>query len=99
MEKKLRRRLEDAVGDSGRTVPYILEVSKGKEDTYIEDNFDNIIEAVKETGIMIGNPQWIEPFRQRGVKMYGAHGLNAVSYTHLDVYKRQDIINTVYNWI
>ena len=91
MEKKLRRRLEDAVGDSGRTVPYILEVSKGKEDTYIEDNFDNIIEAVKETGIMIGNPQWIEPFRRRGMKMYGAHGLNVYNSQSLRAFEESGV--------
>ena len=36
-----------------RAVPYILNVSKGSLDRYIRDNFDEIVNAVRETGILI----------------------------------------------
>lgn len=60
----------------GKVLPYILNVSKGNLDKYIEDNFDTIVDAVKETGILIGNLGWIERFRDAGVKVYGDYGLN-----------------------
>ncbi|MBQ3291279.1 MAG: U32 family peptidase [Mogibacterium sp.] len=64
-------------GDPSRKIlPYILNVSKGNLDTYIENNFDKIVKAVSETGILIGNLGWIERFRDAGVKVYGDYGLN-----------------------
>ena len=58
------------------TLPYILNVSKGKLDSYIEEHFDEIAEACRESGILIGNLGWIERFKQAGVKVYGDYGLN-----------------------
>ena len=62
---------------SGRKViPYILNVSKGNLDRFIEENFDEIADKVRDTGILIGNLGWIERFRGAGVKVYGDYGLN-----------------------
>ena len=58
------------------TVPYILNVSKGKLDRYIEEHFDEIADACRECGILIGNLGWIEKFSQAGVKVFGDYGLN-----------------------
>jgi len=58
------------------TLPYILNVSKGRLDRYIRDNFDAIADACRESGILIGNLGWIERFRDAGVKVYGDYGLN-----------------------
>lgn len=67
----------DEASKSGRQViPYILNVSKGNLDAYIEEHFDEIAEAVKDTGILIGNLGWIERFREAGVRVYGDYGLN-----------------------
>lgn len=57
-------------------MPYILNVSKGKLDSYIEENFTEIAEAVKYSGILIGNLGWIERFRRAGIKVFGDYGLN-----------------------
>lgn len=75
--------LEEFMKDPGRYIsapqqyiPYILNVSKGRLDAYIRENFDKISAAVSETGILIGNLGWIEQFRDAGVRVYGDYGLN-----------------------
>lgn len=62
-------------------IPYVLNVSKGALDRYIEENFEDIVSRVSKSGIMLGNPGWIKQFQQAGVKVYGDYGLN--------VYNRQ----------
>ncbi len=62
--------------DLSGVLPYILNVSNGKLDAYIEENFDRIVSAVKDTGILIGNLGWIKQFAAAGVKVYGDYGLN-----------------------
>lgn len=57
-------------------IPYILNISKGKLDEFIENNFDEIVDAVKDTGVLIGNLGWIKKFRDAGVKVLGDFGLN-----------------------
>ena len=57
-------------------IPYITNISKGKENEFIEDNFDNIVRHTKDTGIYVGNLSWILPFRSAGVPVYGDSGLN-----------------------
>ncbi len=59
-----------------REIPYILNISKGRLDNYIESHFEEIVEAVRETGILIGNLGWIKQFLDAGVKVYGDYGLN-----------------------
>lgn len=64
-------------GESETTeIPYILNVSNGKLDKYIGENFDEIAEAVKDTGILIGNLGWIARFNGAGVPVYADYGLN-----------------------
>ena len=63
--------------DKGRAViPYITNISKGKENDFIEENFDQIVSHVKDKGIYVGNLSWILPFRTAGVPVYGDSGLN-----------------------
>lgn len=77
MERELRERLAGETEKLGaKLIPYILNISKGNTDHYIEENFSDIIEAVKDTGIMTGNLGWIERFIAADVKVYGDHGLN-----------------------
>ncbi len=57
-------------------VPYILNVSKGKLDAYIEENMEAIVDAVRECGIAIGNLAWLDAFLSCGVTVYGDYGLN-----------------------
>ena len=63
-------------GSSEGEIPYILNISKGKLDDYIRENFDEIVKAVKDTGILIGNLGWIQRFIAADVKVYGDYGLN-----------------------
>lgn len=60
-----------------RTVmPYISNISKGREDQFIEVHFDSICEHCKSSGIYIGNLSWLQPFLAAGVPVYGDYGLN-----------------------
>ena len=63
-------------GEAVQKIPYILNVSKGELDKYIEDNFDRIADAARESGILVGNLGWIKAFQDAGVKVYGDYGLN-----------------------
>ena len=58
------------------SVPYIMNVSKGSLDRFIEMHFDEIAEACRDCGILCGNAGWISGFRDAGVKVYGDYGLN-----------------------
>lgn len=58
------------------TVPYIMNVSKGSLDRFIEIHFDEIAEACRDCGILCGNAGWIRRFADAGVKVYGDYGLN-----------------------
>ena len=62
-------------------LPYVLNVSKGALDRWIEERFQEIVGRVKASGIAIGNLGWIRRFQQAGIKVYGDYGLN--------VYNRQ----------
>lgn len=72
-----------AGGKRCSVMPYILNVSKGNLDRYIEDNFQKICKRVTDTGILIGNLGWIGKFQTAGVQVYGDYGLN--------VYNRQSM--------
>ncbi|MBR2706875.1 MAG: U32 family peptidase [Mogibacterium sp.] len=72
--------------DEGRempdnALPYILNISRGKLDGFIQSRFDEIADACRDRGILIGNIGWIERFRDAGVRVLGDYGLN--------VYNRQ----------
>ena len=57
-------------------IPYILNISKGRLDRYINENRDSIVAAVRETGILIGNLGWIRQFLDAGIRVQGDYGLN-----------------------
>lgn len=73
---KNRENTDEKFGDKYQVIPYISNVSKGREDEYIESSIDSICEAVRTSGIMIGNLCWIEEFVSRGITVYGGYGLN-----------------------
>ena len=60
----------------GDEIPYILNVSKGNLDRYIREHFDEIVKATSDRGILVGNPGWIERFKDAGVRVLGDYGLN-----------------------
>ena len=57
-------------------IPYVLNVSKGKLDKYLEENFDEIAGVVRDAGILIGNLGWLARFKDAGVPVYADYGLN-----------------------
>lgn len=72
--------------EQGR-VPYILNVSRGDLDRYIRENFDEIVSACTESGILIGNLGWIERFARAGVRVYGDYGLNICNQQAVKAYE------------
>ncbi|MBR0127394.1 MAG: U32 family peptidase [Firmicutes bacterium] len=66
-------------GDREDAIPYILNVSKGNLDRYIEEHFEDICRQVKDCGIATGNLGWIRRFQSAGVKVYGDYGLNVMN--------------------
>lgn len=72
LEKYRSGEVDSASGE----LPYILNISKGRLDRMIEDNFGELAAALVETGVLIGNPGWIREFREAGVRVYGDYGLN-----------------------
>ena len=68
-------------------LPFILNVSKGELDKYIEENFDDIVSKVRDTGILIGNLGWIRQFLDAGVTVYGDYGLNAYNSQAIKAYE------------
>ena len=73
-------------------VPYILNISRGKLDRYIEENFDCIAEKTKACGISIGNLAWIKEFQEKGVPVYADYGLNLYNRKALEAVCGQGMI-------
>ena len=79
------RRVEAAKADGD--LPFILNVSKGELDEYIEGDFKDIVSEAKDTGILIGNLGWIKQFLDAGVTVYGDYGLNAYNSQAVKAYE------------
>lgn len=87
MKDEIRRRLLNNYGSCGIVIiPYILNISKGRLDRYIEENFNEITERVRGIGIMVCGLGWIERFRSEGIKIYGGYGLNAYNRQSIKAY-------------
>ena len=82
MEKQIR---------SDDEIPYILNVSKGNLDAYLKEHFNEITEAVKACGIVIGNLGWIREFQRAGVKVYGDYGLNVYNSQSLAAFAQMGV--------
>lgn len=72
------QKVQDAVMEKGYQdwIPYISNVSLGRENDIIEDKLTEAVEIAKNKGIYIGNLEWQEVFRDSGCKLYGDFGLN-----------------------
>ena len=67
-------------------IPYVLNVSKGNIDDFISSHFEEIVGAVRDCGIALGNLGWIREFRNAGVKVYGDYGLNVYNSQALELF-------------
>ena len=56
--------------------PYISAVCKGREDTFLKNNFEAVQAVVEQTGCYVGTLDWITPLVKRGMKVYADYGLN-----------------------
>jgi len=79
------RRIETIETDAD--LPYILNVSKGELDEYIEEHFEDIADQVRDSGILIGNLGWIKQFLDAGVTVYGDYGLNVYNSQAVRAYE------------
>lgn len=68
--------VEKGLDQSVAFIPYILNISKGSLDQYIEEHLEEIADKTGQTGISIGNLSWIDEFLSRGVPVYADYGLN-----------------------
>ncbi|MBQ0018766.1 MAG: U32 family peptidase [Clostridiales bacterium] len=82
---------------TGTGTPYILNVSKGKLDRYIEENFSSIVETVRESGILIGNLGWIKQFRDAGIKVYADYGLNTFNAQAAKLFNELGLVLHMYS--
>lgn len=57
-------------------IPYISNVSLGRENDIIENKLAEAVEIAKYQGIYLGNLEWQEIFSASGCKLYGDFGLN-----------------------
>lgn len=65
-------------------IPYISNVTKGKESEIIESHLDDIVEICMKSGIYTGTLGWISPFVSRGITVYGDFGLNVFNQPALE---------------
>lgn len=72
-------------------IPYVLNVSKGNLDSFIASRFEEIVTAVRDCGIVLGNLGWIREFRQAGVKVYGDYGLNVYNSQALELFAEANV--------
>lgn len=72
------QKVQDAVMEKGYQdwIPYISNVSLGRENDIIEDKLTEAVEIAKNKGIYLGNLEWQEVFRDSECKLYGDFGLN-----------------------
>ena len=72
------QKVQDVVMEKGYQdwIPYISNVSLGRENDIIEDKLTEAVEIAKNKGIYLGNLEWQEVFRDSGCKLYGDFGLN-----------------------
>lgn len=70
--------LQDKVMEKGYQdwIPYISNVSLGRENDIIENKLAEAVEIAKHQGIYLGNLEWQEIFSASGCKLYGDFGLN-----------------------
>jgi len=68
----------DELGDE-LVIPYISNVSRGREDRFLEEHFDSIAAHCMDRGIYAGGLSWIHPFRAAGVDVFADYGLNVLN--------------------
>lgn len=54
-------------------VPHFSKITRGKEDAYISEHFD---ELASRKSVILENLGWADEFLEKGVKVYGGEGLN-----------------------
>lgn len=69
-------RYDEVASGEAEIIPYISSISKGKENSIIEKRFDDVCSIAVETGIYIGNINWINEFASKGIKVLGDYGIN-----------------------
>lgn len=80
----------NAFKDKVDVVPVVGNVSKGKADQFLRNNFDEIVNYINNNtfsrSISIGNVGWIDLFLNAGLKVRGDFGLNACNSADFKLY-------------
>ena len=77
--------------DRNEAVPYVLNISKGNLDAYIQRHFDEIVDAIADCGIVLGNMGWIKAFQEANIKVYGDYGLNVFNQQAAKAFAEQGV--------
>jgi putative protease len=67
-----------------QVLPYVSNVTRGREEAFLEEHFDSIADHCRERGIYIGTLGWIAPFRSAGVPVFADFGLNVYNQAARD---------------
>ena len=57
-------------------MPYISNISKGREDAFLKLNADSVKAVVEQTGVYVGNLEWLAPLIASGIRVKADFGLN-----------------------
>lgn len=76
-------------------IPYITNISKGKEDRFIKEHFDTICHHCRERGVYVGNLSWIQPFLDAGVPVHGDYGLNVYNRFTENIYRALGVTSCI----
>lgn len=66
-------------------VPYVTNVTRGRENEFLETHFEEICRAAGKTGISCGQLGWLRTFARAGVQVYGDFGLNVYNRKSAEV--------------
>lgn len=58
-------------------LPYILAVTRGKENMILEENYSKCLKICKKSGVLVGNLGWLKRFSGDNIKVIADYGLNS----------------------
>lgn len=83
--------------DDEFVVPYITNISKGKEDEFLKAHIDELVKLAAKNGVYVGNLGWVEVLTNSGVAVYGDYGLNAYNEATLEVLGNMGVCRAVWS--
>lgn len=78
-------------------IPYITNISKGKEEEYLKSNLEKLKDIGNQNGIYAGNLGWIEILAGLGIDVYGDYGLNVYNEATEMVLSKMGVKSSVWS--